>query len=452
MEEGLVPEDWRTANVTPIFKKGQKSLTANYRPVSLTSVPGKVMEKVIKETLTSHLQRNKLIRPSQHGFMQNKCCTTNLLEYLEALTKKIDEGESMDVVYLDFAKAFDLVPRLRLVQKLKAHGVKGNLLKWISAWLSDRKQKVVLNGKSSAYVKVTSGVPKGSILGPIFINDIDDGVVDTISLLLKFADDTKVGHSVDREEDRKALQKALDTLCEWANRWGMSYNVEKCHVLHLGRSNPRHKYTMNGKVLVDTEMEKDIGVLVTTNLKPANQCEKAARTANHILHQILRAFSFRDRTVLPRIYKQYVRPHVEFASQAWSPWQAGNIETIEAVQKKMVRQVSGLKSSGYEDGLAELGMEMLEQRRRDQDMIQTFKIIRGHDDVDCRTWFSLIPEDRERSTRAAGGGLNLVGEASRLEMRRNFFSQRVVASWNRLPLATKNAKTVRQFKHLLKKT
>ena len=120
-------------------------------------------------------------------------------------------------------------------------------------------------------------------------------------MLLKIADDTKVGHSVDREEDRKALQKALDTLCEWANRWGMSYNVEKCHVLHLGRSNPRHKYTMNGKVLVDTEMEKDIGVLVTTNLKPANQCEKAARTANHILHQILRAFSFRDRTVLPRI-------------------------------------------------------------------------------------------------------------------------------------------------------
>ena len=120
MAQGTVPEDWKTAHVTPIFKKGQKSSTTNYRPVSLTSVPGKVMEKVIKETLMSHLKRNNLVKKSQHGFMPNKSCTTNLLAFLEAVTKAVDEGKDVDVIYLDFAKAFDLVPRQRLLVKLKA--------------------------------------------------------------------------------------------------------------------------------------------------------------------------------------------------------------------------------------------------------------------------------------------------------------------------------------------
>ena len=144
--------------------------------------------------------------------------------------------------------------------------------------------------------------------------------------------------------------------------------------------------------------------------------------------------------VLPKIFKQYVRPHVEFAVQAWSPWQAGDIEMLEAVQKKMVKQVSGLKGTTYEERLVELGMDSLEQRRRDQDLIQTFKIIYGLDDVACETWFSLIPEDRERRTRAVEGGLNIRPEVSRLELRRIFFSQRVVEDWNRLPLSTKKQK------------
>ena len=138
MAEGAVPEDWRIANVTPIFKKGKKARTGNYRPFSLTSVPGKIMEHVIKESLQSHLTRNSLIRKTQHGFMQNKSCTTNLLEFLETDTRLVDEGKSLDIICLDFAKAFDLVPCLRLIKKLKAHGVGGRLLKWISAWLSDR--------------------------------------------------------------------------------------------------------------------------------------------------------------------------------------------------------------------------------------------------------------------------------------------------------------------------
>ena len=452
MAEGVIPEDWRKAHVCPIFKKGQKSDPANYRPVSLTSVPGKVMERVIKETMMSHLSRNQLIKTSQHGFMPKKSCTTNLLEYLEMLTKAVDSGEKVDVVYLDFAKAFDLVPRLRLVAKLKAHGFSGELLQWISTWLKGRSQRVVINGKLSDWIAVTSGVPQGSILGPIlfaiFINDIDDGIANIVDILLKFADDTKVGKVIRGEADRIRLQEALNKLCSWADKWEMRFNVNKCHVMHLGRNNERHNYTMYGNILEKTDKEKDIGVIVNSNLKPTDQCEKAARTATGVLHRILRAFTYRDRTVLPRIYKQYVRPHLEFAVQAWAPWQRGEIDLLESVQKKMVKEVTGLKGVSYEDRLTELGMESLEKRRQGQDLMQAFKILKEVDNVDKTTWFhQALP--RSHQTRATEGGHHIVLENARLELRRNFFSQRVAEKWNSLPGETKEARTVKEFKNCL---
>lgn len=409
------------------------------------------MESVVKESLMSHLKRNKLIRNSQHGFMPHKSCTTNLLEFLEKATKLIDEGQSLDIIYLDFAKAFDLVPRLRLLKKLEAHGVTGNVLRWISAWLSDRQQRVVLNGQQSSWIRVTSGVPQGSILGPvlftIFINDLDERVEEVVSIFLKFADDTKLGHAVDSDMDRANLQAALDELCRWAERWLMRFNVEKCHVVHMVRGNKKFPYHMNGAQLSSSEKEKDIGVMVTNSLKPSANCEKAARTATGVLSQVLRAFSYRDRTVLPRVYAQYVRPHLEFAVQAWSPWTRADIDAVENVQRRMVRAVSGLGARTYEEKCAELGLATLEKRRHILDMVQTYKIIHGVDDVDSSNWFSLRPEVGGHRTRAAEGGLTLIGMVSRLEVRKNFFSQRVVDAWNALPATTRHAKSVTQFKN-----
>jgi hypothetical protein len=452
LEEGEVPMDWRTANVTPIFKKGVKADPGNYRPVSLTSVCCKVLESIIRDDLMEHLLRNNLMRESQHGFMARKSCTTNLLEFLETLTRTVDEGNAMDVIFLDFAKAFDKVPHRRLLAQLEAHGVKGKVLRWIGAWLSGRKQRVVLNGACSGWENVLSGVPQGSVLGPIlflvFINNLD-AMAHLSTEIKKFADDTKLAQEIKSAADNGHLQASLDRLTEWAETWGMSFNVSKCKVMHIGQRNPGHEYTMMGKKLAATNEERDIGVTVSSSLRPSAQCNKAAGTATAVLGQISRAFHYRDRHTFVGLYKQYVRPHIEFAVQAWSPWTLQDREVLEKVQKKVVGMVSGLRGRTYEEKLEELGLTTLEERRHQADMVQVYKIVTGKDNVKGETWFKMAAEGAVR-TRQAAGLMNILKPRTRLEIRSNFFSVRVIESWNDIPVKIKMSRTTGQFKRQYK--
>jgi hypothetical protein len=280
MEEGVVPADWRDANVTPIFKKGAKSSPSNYRPVSFTSVSCRVMESLIRDAVTAHLTANKLIKNSQHGFLKDNLTV-------------VDGGAGFDIINLDFDKAFDKVPIKRLLKKVRAHGISGQILHWMESWLVGRRQRVVFNGKFSSWEDVLSGVPQGSVLGPllfiIFINDMDE-VIRQINILKKFADDTKLGKTVRVEKDREELQEALDQLCIWAEKWGMVFNVGKCKVMHKGHHHPAFNYTMNGHVLEETKEERDIRVIVSANMKPTAQCMRAAKTAQTVLGQLSRAF------------------------------------------------------------------------------------------------------------------------------------------------------------------
>ena len=329
----------------------------------------------------------------------------------------------MDIIYLDFSKAFDKVPKHRLIQKLKSHSIKGNVLSWINNWLTGRRQRVIINGEQSTWEPVLSGVPQGSVLGPlafvIFINDIDT-LTKFITIMRKFADDTKLAQCILSEEDRDKLQDCLNLLCEWADIWGMSFNVAKCKILHVGHNNPKYEYFMNGIKLSEVKIEKDIGVKVSHDLKPSIQCLEAAKTANYMLGTISRAFHFRDRHVFLNLYKQYVRCHLEFSVSAWCPWTAVDKDVLERVQRRAVNMISGLSGRNYEDKLKELRLESLEKRRIHIDMLQTFKIIHGFDDVKSDTWFNTVGSGEHRLTRLTADPLNLMPSRSRLELRANF--------------------------------
>jgi hypothetical protein len=447
LKEGATPTEWKTANVVPIFKKGSKKLPGNYRPISLTCICCKVMESILKEDITMHLKRNRLINNTQHGFTKGRSCTTNLLEFMETVTKAADEGKSVDIVYLDFAKAFDKVPTKRLIAKLKGMGIGGSVLKWITDWLTGRTQRVVVKGKYSSWRAVLSGVPQGSVLGPllfsIFINDLDDAAT-VRQLLKKFADDTKVAQVIEKPDDSVELQGTLDRLCEWADRWGMAFNVQKCHVMHVGRNNPKAEYVMNGVRLGKTETERDVGVLVSNDMKQADQCKKAAQTAGAVLGQIHRAFHYRDRFTYLSLYKQYVRPHLEFAAPAWSPWNRGDIACLEKIQERAVKAVSGLRGRTYSEKLAELGLPSLEMRRKEADMVQVYKIFHDEDSEYSEQWFTKM--ENGRLTRRTAGLMIRPPRAGH-NFRSGFFSCRVADAWNSLPQDVKEAGNAGQFKH-----
>ena len=455
LAEGIVPDDWRCANITPIFKKGSKSSAGNYRPVSLTSVVCKIMESVIKDTIVAHLSASNIIAPSQHGFMPGRSCLTNLLEYLNKLTDIIDSGESADIVYLDFAKAFDKVPHKRLLAKLSASGINGNVLKWIEAWLTDRKQRVVLNGQCSDWDSVLSGVPQDSVLGPvlfiIFINDIDDATSPSSSLW-KFADDTKSVQIIANEEDQELMQADINSLNNWADTWQMLFNADKCKVMHIGKNNPGFSYTMGGHapagtVLEVTTCEKDLGILVHSSLKPSAQCAAAAKKANSVLGQMSRSLTYRDKDTWLKLYRMYIRPHLENCAQAWSPWTEADIDLIESVQRRAIRMTSDMKGNTYEERLTEAKMFTLQQRRLRGDMIEVWKLLHGHEKVDVSAILTPIENYSQRSGMRSSNQLMLApAPRARLEIKRNFFSHRVVMPWNSLPFSVKNSDSIDAFK------
>ena len=213
---GTLPSDWTKANVSPIFKKGEKSDPSSYRPISLTCILCKVMEHIIASNITAHFNKHNTLYDLQHGFRQKRSCETQLLQLVEDLGRQLMKGNQTDLVPLDFSKAFDKVNHLKLLFELSQHGVKGNTLNWIRAFLLGRTQAVVLEGERSAEVPVTSGVPQGSVLGPLlfllYINDLPQNIQSQVRL---FADDTAVYLTVTSLEDANILQSDLDTLEEW---------------------------------------------------------------------------------------------------------------------------------------------------------------------------------------------------------------------------------------------
>lgn len=449
--ESKLPEMWKMANVSAIFKSGEKQKPENYRPISLTSVPGKLMEKIIRDSIVQHMTENNLFTPAQHGFIKGKSCLTQLIEFIEDISQAIDDGDTVDVIYLDFKKAFDKVPHQRLLLKLQKYGIKGKVHKWIKEFLSDRVQRVVINGIPSEWSKVSSGIPQGSVLGPvlflIYINDMPDVIAVIIKL---YADDAKLYSRVPLEvKERNQVQVSLDESVKWAKNWIMFYNFTKCHHLQIGRREINTAYTMKSEEetfeLAKVKTEKDLGVIVDNNLLFRDHITSKVNIANRNLGIIFRTFTYIDQDIFLHLYKSLVRPHLEFASPVWSPHYKKDSILIENVQRRATRLVRGLKEYSYTDRLKILGLPTLEYRRERADLIQVYKILNNIDILDKNKLFTVL----DNSTR--GHSAKLYKRQFRLTSRANSFSNRVINSWNGLPDYVVSAPSVNAFKSRLNK-
>ena len=447
LRAGILPTDWKKGNITPIFKKGSKTDPLNYRPISLTSVVCKILEKLIRCSIMEHLEENHLLSPHQHGFRSNKSCLTQLLEYLHFVEEMTDNGDCVDAVYLDCSKAFDTVPHDLLLLKLKCVGVDGRTLNWIKDFLTNRQQRVQVKDCCSEWRGVWSGVPQGSVLGPtlflVYVNDLLDGLRSKGKL---FADDVKIYRRMMSPGDRDQLQDDLQKLDEWSSKWKLKFNRDKCNVMHIGRKNPCYNYTMSGSTLSTTSQEKDLGIIISSNMKPSAQVTKAAASANSMLGRIKHTFTCLDRETLPALYKALVRPRMEFAIQAWSPYLRKDISKLERVQRRATKLIPSIAHLTYQERLIQLNMTTLEKRRERGDMIEVFKILKGLDRVNPQGNF-LMQEMSSHKQRTRGHSLKLVKPRHRTWKRNQFFSSRVVNAWNKLSAKTVSSRTVNMFKH-----
>jgi len=447
LDSGEVPSDWREALVVPVFKKGEKHLPSNYRPVSLTSVVCKVLEHIVYSSVMRFFEDHTILTDTQHGFRARRSCETQLLWTIQTIASKLKGRGQVDVILLDFAKAFDKVPHRRLLHKLQYYGIRGSTLGWIGSFLANRKQQVLLEGEKSSVADVASGVPQGTVLGPLlflaYINDLPDCVTSSESRL--FADDSLLFRFIQDQQDADLLQKDLTALEKWESDWQMKFHPEKCTVLRIC-NNKRHRipttYQLHGHTLETADNCKYLGVTVSDDLSWKKHIQATATKGNRTLGFIRRNLTGCTTTVKAAAYTTIIRPTLEYASTVWDPATSAEAHILEQVQRKAAR----FTTNSYTDRspgcvtqmIHTLGWEPLQHRRYIARIAMLFKI---HNNLVVVPESPLIQSDHR--TRGANRFFQM--QATNNIHRQSFFP-RTIGDWNRLPARTTNCQTLEGFR------
>ena len=440
LDKGVVPDDWKKANVSPIYKKGEKYLASNYRPVSLTCVVSKVLEHIVTSHMMNYAEEHKLLFRDQHGFRRNRSCERQLLELVCDIAKRLDEGRETDACVLDFSKAFDKVNHSKLLLKLANYGVSHQIVSWIDSFLSQRLQKVVIEDAESTESHVSSGVPQGSVIGPanelpfigpalflFYINDLPDSVKSRVRL---FADDTIIYNDA---SSPASLQHDLEMLEKWESEWDMEFHPKKCeHIVFTRKRNQTtNEYKLHNTCIPKSSCIKYLGVHVDSKLSWNQQVDKTSAKANSTLGFVRRNVITTSEDIKLKAYKQLVRPILEYASCAWDSVGVTKEKKLEAVQRRAARFVCGIRRTDRKTSttglLQRLNLPVLSERRGTR-RLQLFRQYHHHDSDIIKEYIDRI--DARSSRRHC---MQYFIPATNTAHYQKTFFLRTARDWNALP-------------------
>ena len=483
---GQIPDEWKLANVVPVFKKGDKRSVENYRPISLTCLVMKVFEYCIRDEIM--LKCKDLLDIRQHGFMPMKSCTTQLVPFVQDLAFTLNEHSRTDVIYFDFAKAFDSVSHDVILHKLKhEYKIDGCMLKFIESYLQNMLQRVVIGGSYSHNLPVKSGVPQGSILGPLlfvmFINDMFKCVSPGTNIAL-YADDTKIWRRIEFDIDHEHLQNDITALFKWSKDNKMVFHPNKCKTLvvtaqHENNILPfdRYPYHLDGSYLDYIQHEKDLGIHMTTKLSWGLHCNNLISKANAQLGLVRRTCHFTKNVSQKRVlYLTLVRSIFEHSSILWHPYTTTHMNKFDCLQKRAVKWILSEHLSHYSDGeflqkQAKLDILPMEHKFLYTDLVLFHKIVNKSVKISMPPYISVITLEssrvsRNNTTLAPTGSIcdidhsNVVESNDDLQYRCNIlprvdafrfsFFYRTVLEWNKVPLKIRQITNTNSFSNILK--
>ncbi|EFP06802.1 hypothetical protein CRE_11263 [Caenorhabditis remanei] len=439
MMSGEIPDRWKTSIVMPLNKISKPKTPTDFRPISITSNICRVFERCLLKKSHIHLSAIQFWNSSQHGFLPRKSTTTCLLESMNEWTEAIDKGSQVDLIYFDFAKAFDRVPHCQLLDKLQELKLNKNLVSWISAFLKNRIFKVKVGASFSSKRTAICGVPQGSVLSPvlfgIFVNTIPSALPQNVRCK-QFADDLKLYAILPKDAVDSPLPAAIEAIIKWSKDHRLALNNEKTSCITLGTKPKIFDYSIDGSLVRREEIIRDLGFMICPKLDFSQHWKKYVNNAKCVLTQIFNQYSSDNPRLLILLYKTFVRPILEYGTVVTSPLKKSDIRSIESVQNSLTRRIRSRELGKYisiddpdyktaSERNEMFGLSSLESRRTLIDHKFVSKMLVGKVDIDTSKFFKLDTNNKTRTQT------KFIWPKCKTRLRRHFFTNRALTTINK---------------------